>query len=94
MHGWADYGRIVRRVKQMLVMGGHSIVPLAARGEAPWRELELLVESGLSPLEATTPQEARRRVSSTAAINWAHCVATCRRIWCGSHAIMLCTYPK
>jgi imidazolonepropionase-like amidohydrolase len=37
-----------------LVMGGHSTVPFAARGEAPWRELELLVESGLSPLEAIT----------------------------------------
>ena len=37
-----------------LVMGGHSTVPYAARGEAPWRELELLVESGLSPLEAIT----------------------------------------
>ena len=35
-------------------MGGHSTVPFAARGEAPWRELELLVESGLSPLEAIT----------------------------------------
>lgn len=37
-----------------LVMGGHSTVPFATRGEAPWRELELLVESGLSPLEAVT----------------------------------------
>ena len=37
-----------------LVMGGHSTVPFAARGEAPWRELELLVESGLSPLQAIT----------------------------------------
>lgn len=37
-----------------VVMGGHSTVPFAARGEAPWRELELLVESGLSPLEAIT----------------------------------------
>jgi imidazolonepropionase-like amidohydrolase len=37
-----------------LVMGGHSTVPFAGRGEAPWRELELLVESGLTPLEAIT----------------------------------------
>jgi hypothetical protein len=37
-----------------LVMGGHSTVPFAGRGEAPWRELELLVDSGLSPLEALT----------------------------------------
>jgi imidazolonepropionase-like amidohydrolase len=35
-------------------MGGHSTVPFAGRGEAPWRELELLVESGFSPLEAIT----------------------------------------
>jgi imidazolonepropionase-like amidohydrolase len=37
-----------------LVLGGHSTVPFAARGEAPWRELELLVESGVSPLDAIT----------------------------------------
>ena len=37
-----------------VVMGGHTAVPFAARGEAPWRELELLVESGFSPLEAIT----------------------------------------
>jgi imidazolonepropionase-like amidohydrolase len=48
---------LTRRVGQAggrLVMGGHSTVPFAARGEAPWRELELLVESGLSPLDALT----------------------------------------
>ena len=37
-----------------LVVGGHTSVPFAARGEAPWREMELLVESGLTPLEAIT----------------------------------------
>ena len=37
-----------------VVMGGHSTVPFASRGEAPWRELELLVESGFTPLEAIT----------------------------------------
>jgi imidazolonepropionase-like amidohydrolase len=37
-----------------LVMGGHTAVPFAGRGEAPWRELELLVDSGLSPLDAIT----------------------------------------
>jgi imidazolonepropionase-like amidohydrolase len=37
-----------------VVMGGHTEVPFAARGEAPWRELELLVESGLTPREAIT----------------------------------------
>ena len=35
-----------------IVLGGHTGVPFAGRGEAPWREMELLVESGLSPLEA------------------------------------------
>jgi imidazolonepropionase-like amidohydrolase len=37
-----------------IVLGGHSTVPFAGRGEAPWRELELLVDSGFSPLEAIT----------------------------------------
>lgn len=37
-----------------VVMGGHTEVPFAARGEAPWRELELLVESGFTPREAIT----------------------------------------
>ena len=27
-------------------------MPFASRGEAPWRELELLVDSGFTPLEA------------------------------------------
>ena len=35
-----------------IVMGGHSGVPFAARGEAPWREIELLVEAGLTPMQA------------------------------------------
>ena len=34
------------------MVGGHSEVPFAGRGEAPWREMELLVESGFTPLEA------------------------------------------
>ena len=37
-----------------VTLGGHSTVPFAARGEAPWRELELLVDAGLTPLEALT----------------------------------------
>ena len=37
-----------------IVVGGHTSVPYAARGEAPWREMELLVDAGLSPLEAIT----------------------------------------
>lgn len=35
-----------------LVVGGHTSVPHAGRGEAPWREMELLVEAGLSPADA------------------------------------------
>ncbi len=35
-----------------VVMGGHTAVPHAGRGEAPWRDLELLVAAGLTPVEA------------------------------------------
>ncbi len=55
--GFAKMKQLTRRAGQegaRLVMGGHSTVPFAERGEAPWRELELLVESGLTPLEAIT----------------------------------------
>lgn len=55
--GFAKMKQLTRRAGlegARLVMGGHSTVPFAGRGEAPWRELELLVESGLSPLEAIT----------------------------------------
>jgi imidazolonepropionase-like amidohydrolase len=46
--------RLTRRVAlegARVVVGGHSTVPFAGRGEAPWREMELLVESGFTPLE-------------------------------------------
>ena len=55
--GFAKMKQLSRRVGvegARLVMGGHSTVPFAGRGEAPWRELELLVDSGLTPLEAIT----------------------------------------
>jgi imidazolonepropionase-like amidohydrolase len=55
--GFARMKQLTRRAGlegARLVMGGHSTVPFAGRGEAPWRELELLVESGLTPLEAIT----------------------------------------
>ena len=55
--GFEKMKQLTRRVGQeggRLVMGGHSEVPFAGRGEAPWRELELLVDSGLSPVEAIT----------------------------------------
>ena len=35
-----------------IVMGGHTEVPHAGRGEAPWRDLELLVGAGLTPADA------------------------------------------
>ena len=55
--GFAKMKQLTRRAGEAgarLVMGGHSTVPFADRGEAPWRELELLVESGLTPMEALT----------------------------------------
>jgi imidazolonepropionase-like amidohydrolase len=55
--GFAKMKQLTRRAASegaRVVMGGHTEVPFAARGEAPWRELELLVESGFSPLEAIT----------------------------------------
>jgi imidazolonepropionase-like amidohydrolase len=53
--GFAKMQQLTTRVALeggRIVVGGHSEVPFAGRGEAPWRELELLVESGLTPLEA------------------------------------------
>jgi|RhiMetdeSRZDD1v2_1073273.scaffolds.fasta_scaffold07474_12 imidazolonepropionase-like amidohydrolase len=56
----AGFGRMkelthrISREGARVVMGGHTEVPFAGRGEAPWRELELLVDSGFSPLEAIT----------------------------------------
>jgi imidazolonepropionase-like amidohydrolase len=55
--GFLKMQQLTKRVSvegARIVLGGHSTVPFAARGEAPWRELELLVDSGLSPLEAIT----------------------------------------
>jgi imidazolonepropionase-like amidohydrolase len=59
--GFAKMKQLTRRVSQegaRVVMGGHTEVPFAARGEAPWRELELLVESGFTPLEAISAATA------------------------------------
>jgi imidazolonepropionase-like amidohydrolase len=53
--GFERMKQLTRRVSRegaRVVMGGHTEVPFAGRGEAPWRELELLVESGFSPVEA------------------------------------------
>jgi imidazolonepropionase-like amidohydrolase len=47
-----EFTRRAAREGARVVVGGHTDVPFAARGEAPWREMELLVESGFSPLEA------------------------------------------
>ena len=55
--GFAKMKQLTRRAARegaRLVVGGHTEVPFAGRGEAPWREMELLVESGFSPLEAIT----------------------------------------
>jgi imidazolonepropionase-like amidohydrolase len=55
--GFTKMKQLTRRVASegaRVVMGGHTEVPFAGRGEAPWREMELLVESGFSPLEAIT----------------------------------------
>ena len=52
--GFDTMKRLARRVAlegARIVVGGHSTVPFAGRGEAPWREMELLVESGFTPLE-------------------------------------------
>jgi imidazolonepropionase-like amidohydrolase len=43
--------KLVHHNGAQIVLGGHTAVPFAGRGEAPWRELELLVECGLTPLE-------------------------------------------
>jgi imidazolonepropionase-like amidohydrolase len=53
--GFAKMKQLTRRAARegaRVVVGGHTEVPFAGRGEAPWREMELLVESGFSPLEA------------------------------------------
>ena len=53
--GFAKKKQLTRRAARegaRVVVGGHTEVPFAGRGEAPWREMELLVESGFSPLEA------------------------------------------
>lgn len=57
VQGFARMKQLTRRASQegaRIVVGGHTEVPFAGRGEAPWREMELLVESGFSPLEAIT----------------------------------------
>lgn len=53
--GFAKMKQFTRRAARegaRVVVGGHTEVPFAGRGEAPWREMELLVESGFTPLEA------------------------------------------
>jgi imidazolonepropionase-like amidohydrolase len=57
VEGFRKMQQLTRRAARegaRVVMGGHSYVPFAGRGEAPWRELELLVDSGFTPLEALT----------------------------------------
>jgi imidazolonepropionase-like amidohydrolase len=55
VRGYANMQRLTRLMHEhgaRVVLGGHTEVPFAGRGEAPLRELELLVESGLSRLDA------------------------------------------
>ena len=55
--GFRKMQQLTRRLARegaRVVAGGHTEVPFAGRGEAPWRELELLVDSGFTPLEAIT----------------------------------------
>lgn len=55
VEGFTKMQALVRRLHDngaRIVMGGHTEVPHAGRGEAPWRELELLVAAGLTPTEA------------------------------------------
>jgi imidazolonepropionase-like amidohydrolase len=57
VQGFARMKQLVRRAARegaRIVVGGHTEVPFAGRGEAPWREMELLVESGFTPVEAIT----------------------------------------
>ena len=59
--GFTKMKEFTRRAAQegaRVVMGGHTQVPFAGRGEAPWREMELLVESGFTPLEAISAATA------------------------------------
>jgi imidazolonepropionase-like amidohydrolase len=59
--GFAKMKQLTRRAARegaRVVVGGHTEVPFAGRGEAPWREMELLVESGFSPLEAISAATA------------------------------------
>ena len=59
--GFAKMKQLTRRAATegaRVVVGGHTEVPFAGRGEAPWREMELLVESGFTPLEAISAATA------------------------------------
>jgi imidazolonepropionase-like amidohydrolase len=47
-----DYVGVLHRAGVPIVVGSHSSVPFAERGMAYHRELETLVEAGLSPMDA------------------------------------------
>ncbi|MCB1022551.1 MAG: amidohydrolase family protein [Acidobacteria bacterium] len=49
-----DYVGVLHRAGVPIVVGSHSEVPFAERGHAYHRELETLVEAGLTPMEALT----------------------------------------
>jgi imidazolonepropionase-like amidohydrolase len=55
VHGFKqmeNFVRLVHSAGAKVVVGSHSSVPHAKRGWAYQRELELLVESGLTPMQA------------------------------------------
>ncbi|AMY08058.1 guanine deaminase [Luteitalea pratensis] len=57
VEGFRKMQMLTRRLHEhgaRIVMGGHTEVPHAGRGEAPWRELELLTTAGLSASAALT----------------------------------------
>jgi imidazolonepropionase-like amidohydrolase len=49
-----EFARMCHRAGARIVVGSHSVVPKAERGWAYQRELELLAECGLTPLEIIT----------------------------------------
>jgi imidazolonepropionase-like amidohydrolase len=49
--GMLEASRRAHMAGARIVVGGHSNVPFAPRGEAVWREMELLVEAGMTPMQ-------------------------------------------
>ena len=58
---------LASRAGAHIVVGSHSDVPHAERGWAYQRELELLVESGLTPMQTDSRPSIRARIAGTTA---------------------------